>query len=102
MNNLSMALRNLDPSIKSDIRKINSIIEETCNELSGMVEEPSTYTYYANDGFKITCNFINKLSSDILAALDDPSVLQPYVDKIKGPLNSALNHVEAFKIISKI
>ena len=97
-----MALRNLDPSIKSDIRKINNIIEETCNELSGMIEEPSTYTYYSNEGFKITCNFINKLSSDISAALDNPSILQPYADKIKGPLNSVLNHVEAFKIISEI
>ena len=124
MKNLSLAVKNLDPSMKSDIRKVNNIIEETCNEIAGMIVEPSTFTYFSPEGIKITCNFINKFSSDISATLDNPSIVFesyveklktsiepyvenmnafiPYVENMNVQINSILNRVEALKILSEI
>ena len=88
--------------MKSHIRKVNSIIEETCNEITGMISDPSTNNNYSPEDFKVTCDFISKLARDILAALDEPLILQPYFDKINVPIKFALNQFEAYKVLSEI
>jgi hypothetical protein len=80
---LPSALAQLDPAVKADIAKVNVIIAEVCNKIMAEAT-PSTFSYYSPEGIKATCNVINKTANDIVLGLDDPSIIQSYVDKVQG------------------
>ena len=79
---LPTALSNLDPSVKADIGKVNIIISEVCDKMMATAK-PSTFSYYSPEGIKASCDFINKTAADLLLGLDDPSIIQSYIDKVQ-------------------
>ena len=79
---LPAVLANMSPETKADVGKINVIIAEVCNRIEAEAT-PSGFSYYSKGGIKSTCDFINKISNDILLSLDDPSIVQSYVDKVQ-------------------
>jgi len=80
---LPTALANLDPSIKADIEKVNVIIAEVCTKMMAEAT-PSEFSYYSPEGITASCRVINKFANDILLSLDDPSIIQSYVDKLQN------------------
>lgn len=79
---LPTALANIDPAVKADVGKVNVIIAEVCDKMLAEAT-PSEFSYYSPEGIKASCDFITKTANDILLGLDDPSIIQSYVDKVQ-------------------
>lgn len=79
---LPSALANIDPAVKADVAKVNVIIAEVCDKMLAEAT-PSEFTYYSPEGIKASCDFITATANDILQGLDDPSIIQSYVDKVQ-------------------
>ena len=98
MIGLPAALKNMDPAVKADFRKVNALIADVCNK---MVYEakPESYSYYTPEGIKVTCDFINKTANDIVLGLDDPAIIQSYVNKLKQYTNALNAQSEVYSIL---
>merc|ERR1712080_438023 len=64
---LSKILKNIPSSVKGDIRKVNGIVADVCNNNT-------------SKGTKATCDSINKITHQISQGFDNPDLL---FDKLK-------------------
>jgi len=90
MQGLPAALSNMDPAQKADIAKVNGIITEVCNSVLSKAQPTYYNANYNPQDLKATCDYINKVASDVTAGLDNPAIVQSYVDKLKIATNSLL------------
>ena len=98
MKGLPAALKNMDPAVKADFRKVNALIADVCNKMVNEAK-PESYSYYTPEGIKVTCDFINKTANDIVLGLDDPAIIQSYVDKLKQYTNALNDQSEVYSIL---
>jgi len=100
MKGLPTALQNIDPSIKSDVGKVNAIIAQVCSQIveTGSGSEPSTFSYFSAEGLKSTCDYINKVANQIEAGLEDPGVTQYYVDAINKPVKALQEQAKIYSV----
>ena len=95
MKGFPAVLKNIDPSFKADIRKVNEIIADVCNKIQ-YEAKPSTNSYYSSEGMKVTCDSINGIAQEISQGLDDPAITQSYVDKLKGASKMIQDQVDVY------
>jgi hypothetical protein len=98
MKGFPAVLKNISPSFKSDIRKVNGIVADVCNKIMSEAR-PSTYSYYSSGGMKATCDSINKIAQEISQGLDDPAITQSYVDKLKGASKMIQDQVDVYSTL---
>ena len=97
MKGFPAVLKSIDPSIKADIKRVNSVIASVCDKIvSEASGSESTFSYYSSEGMKATCDSINKVSQGISQGLDDPAVTLQYVDKLKQSVKSVQDQVDVF------
>ena len=95
MKGLPTALSQMEPATRSDMGKVNQIIAEVCSNILSQ-SQPSTNSYYKVNAYykaedlKTTCDYINKVGNDILAGMDNPSIIQSYVDQLQAATNSLI------------
>ena len=77
---LSKILKNIPSSVKGDIRKVNGIVADVCNNNT-------------SEGTKATCDSINKITHQISQGFDNPDL---FFDKLK------LMFTHLFTFIEKI
>jgi len=82
-------LKNIEPSFKSDIKNINAIIVEVCNNKMSETG-PSTNSYFSQESMKSTCDSITKIVQKLSQGLDDPSITQSVVDNLKQYSNDLI------------
>lgn len=96
MKGLQVALKNIDPSVKSDVGKVNNIVDHVCNKIVETGSESPTFTYYSPEGLKVTCDYINRVAKVLVDGLENPEVTQYYVDKLNAPTKALLEQVEIY------
>lgn len=96
MKGLPAAVANMDPAQKADIGKVNTIITEVCSSVLSKAQ-PTISSNYTPQDLKATCDYISKVANDITAGLDNPAIIQSYVDKLKIATDSLL--AESTKIV---
>jgi hypothetical protein len=96
MKGLQGALNNINPSLKSDVGKVNKIVDDVCNKIVEYGSESPTFTYYSPEGLKVTCDYINRVAKVIVDGLENPEVTQYYVDKLNAPTKALLEQVEIY------
>ena len=79
---LPQYLANIDPATKGDIVKVNGIVNDIC---ARVIAETQPISYSTN-----MCAYIAKVGSDIVAGLDDPSIIQTYTAQLQTAI-TALN-----------
>jgi len=82
MKGLPAALANTDPAMKADIAKTNNIVTQVCDSILAQAQPTYSANYNPQD-LKATCDYISKVASDITAGLDNPAIIQSYVDQLK-------------------
>jgi len=82
MKGLPAALANTDPALKADIAKTNNIVAQVCDSIIAQAQPTYSANYNPQD-LKATCDYISKVASDITAGLDNPEIIQSYVDQLK-------------------
>ena len=86
---LPVYLANIDPQTKTDIAKVNGIVNDICARAMDEIQ-PSAYKSYTPQGMKEMCDYIAKVGGDILAGLDNPAIFQKYTSQLQGAV-TALN-----------
>jgi hypothetical protein len=89
MKGLPAALQNMDPALKADFAKVNNVITDVCSKILTQAQ-PTVYSSYNPQDLKTTCDYINKVSSDVTAGLDNPAIVQSYVDQLKIATNALI------------
>ena len=91
---LPSTLRSMDPALKDDIAKVDVIIGKVCDEIMfEATPKLRKIEYFTPEAIKATCEYARKVSADIVAGLDNPSIIAKYVAELNGgiqKLNGAL------------
>ena len=74
-------LANMDPQTKSDIAKVNGIVNGICARAIDEVN-PTAYTSTTPEGLKEMCDYIAKVGNDIVEGLDNPAIFQKYTRQL--------------------
>ena len=74
-------LANMDPQTKSDIAKVNGIVNDLCARAIDEVN-PTAYTSTTPEGLKEMCDYIVKIGNDIVEGLDNPAIFQKYTRQL--------------------
>jgi len=82
-------LQNVSPQTKSDISKVNGIVNDICARAMTEIN-PSAYSMYTPSGLKEMCDYIEKVGNDIVAGLDNPAIFQKYTSDLQTAV-TALN-----------
>ena len=82
-------LQNVSPQTKSDINKVNGIVNDICARAMTEIN-PSAYSMYTPSGLKEMCDYIEKVGNDIVAGLDNPAIFQKYTSDLQTAV-TALN-----------
>ena len=84
----------MDPALKDDIAKVDVIIGKVCDEIMfEATPKLRKIEYFTPEAIKATCEYARKVSADIVAGLDNPSIIAKYVAELNGgiqKLNGAL------------
>ena len=94
---LPSVLRNLDPAMKADFATVDQMVNQVCAEIirEGGRTYGSDTLGYTPDTLKATCDYIKKVSADLVAGLDNPAIYQNYVDEMNGAV-AKLNSLAAW------
>ena len=104
LNELSIQLptylANADPQTKSDIIKVNGIVNDICARATSEINPTAYSGRYTPEGLKEMCDYITKVGSDIVAGLDNPAIFQKYTSDLQGAV-TALNSNAADLVLSE-
>ena len=82
-NQLPTYLANVSPQTKSDIGKVNGIVNDLCARAMSEIN-PSAYSNsYTSQGLKEMCAYIAKVGNDIVSGLDNPAIFQKYTSDLQ-------------------
>ena len=104
LNELSVQLptylANADPQTKSDIVKVNGIVNDICARATSEINPTAYSGRYTPEGLKEMCDYITKVGNDIVAGLDNPAIFQKYTSDLQGAV-TALNSNAADLVLSE-
>ena len=83
-------LANVSPQTRSDIVKVNGIVNNVCARAMSEINPNAYSNIYTPQGLKEMCAYIAKVGSDIVAGLDNPSIFQKYTNDLQTAV-TALN-----------
>ena len=84
---LPAVLQTVSPAMKSNIEKVDEIINKVCDEVMfEAVPTSRAFQYFTPESIMKTCDYIREVSADMVAGLEDPAIYQNYVDEMNGAL----------------
>ena len=79
---LPKAIANMNPAIKSDIKKVNLLVLDICDRAIADEKAPTNKSDDSKNSFNSVCAFLHKHLPDVSRGLDDPAIITDLVEKV--------------------
>lgn len=81
-------LANVSPQTKSDIGKVNGIVNDLCAKAMSEINPTAYSNSYTPEGLKEMCNYIAKVGNDIVSGIDNPAIFQKYTSDLQSAVTA--------------